>query len=142
PGLNVILVGNDPASATYVQHKQSACSDVGITSQCYRLPSSSTHNDISKLIDQSNQDQRTHGILLQLPLPPHIDASSLLERISPDKDVDGFHPYNLGRLAQRRPRLRPATPKGVITLLHETQQDLTGKHAVIVGASNIVGRPM
>lgn len=142
PGLDVILVGDNPASATYVHHKQAACKAVGIRSNCHRLPASATQQDIADLIEQCNADPMINGILLQLPLPNHIDGDSLLELIHPDKDVDGFHPYNLGRLVQRRPRLRPCTPKGVITLLESTGKDITGKNAVVVGASNIVGRPM
>ena len=142
PGLAVILVGDNPASATYVKHKQKACDAVGIASSCHRLPTTASQADIEALIDECNADPKVHGILLQLPLPKTIDPSPLLERIHPDKDVDGFHPYNLGKLVQRQPRLRPCTPKGIMTLLDETGEDLTGKHAVVVGASNIVGRPM
>lgn len=142
PGLAVILIGTNPASATYVGHKQRACIEVGIHSQCHHLPDTATQNDIETLIDTLNADPTVHGILLQLPLPDHIEADELLERISPKKDVDGFHPYNLGRLIQRHPILRPCTPYGVITLLKETGKPIKGKHAVIVGASNIVGRPM
>ena len=142
PGLAVILVGNDPASAIYVGHKQRACAAVGIDSQCYRLPENTTQNEIESLIDKLNKDSKVHGILLQLPLPNHINSDDLLEQITPKKDVDGFHPYNLGRLIQRHPILRPCTPYGVMTLLLETGENITGKHAVIVGASNIVGRPM
>lgn len=142
PGLEVILVGDNPASATYVRHKEKACKAAGIRSHIHRLPEDIQQKDLEKVIDQCNADPEIHGILLQLPLPNHIHADDLLERIHPDKDVDGFHPFNLGRLSQRRPRLRPCTPLGVMTLLKETKEDLAGKHAVIVGASNIVGRPM
>lgn len=142
PGLAVILVGNDPASATYVSHKERACQEVGIRSKVYRLPNEAPQQMLEDLIDECNNDPNTHGILLQLPLPKPIESATLLERIRPDKDVDGFHPYNLGRLVQRRPALRPCTPHGVMTLLKQTGEDLTGKYAVIVGASNIVGRPM
>ena len=142
PGLDVILVGDNPASASYVSHKQAACQFAGIRSRCHRLPATCTADDITQLIDTCNNDLSVHGILLQLPLPDHIDSDALLERINPQKDVDGFHPYNLGRLVQRRPLLRPCTPKGVITLLESTQEAIAGKHAVVVGASNIVGRPM
>jgi len=142
PGLEVILVGNNTASDTYVRHKQQACLEVGIRSQCHNLPQNTTQDEIAHLIDACNENPNANGILLQLPLPSSITTYSLLERIHPDKDVDGFHPYNLGRLAQRHPHLRPCTPKGVITLLDETGEDLTGKHAVVIGASNIVGRPM
>lgn len=142
PGLTVILVGNNPASETYVKHKQQACEKVGIISHLHRLPETVAQIALEKLIDTLNTDTSIHGILLQLPLPSHIDTDALLERIDPKKDVDGFHPYNLGRLAQKRPILRPCTPYGVMTLLAQTNEKLTGKHAVIVGASNIVGRPM
>jgi len=142
PGLEVILVGNNPASATYVQHKQKASKDAGLRSHVHQLPEDAQQKDIEALIDQCNKNPDVHGILLQLPLPPHIQADELLERIHPDKDVDGFHPYNLGRLSQRRPRLRPCTPHGIMTLLKTASEDISGKHAVVVGASNIVGRPM
>ncbi|HEY0285936.1 MAG TPA: bifunctional methylenetetrahydrofolate dehydrogenase/methenyltetrahydrofolate cyclohydrolase FolD [Pseudomonas sp.] len=142
PGLAVILVGNDPASEVYVAHKRKDCEEVGFISQAYDLPSETTQTELTDLIDRLNDDSAIDGILLQLPLPAQLDASSLLERIRPDKDVDGFHPYNVGRLAQRIPLLRPCTPKGIMTLLESTGVDLYGKDAVIVGASNIVGRPM
>jgi len=142
PGLHVILVGDNPASATYVKHKQRACKEVGIHSECIRLPSNTSAQALARVIDECNNNPAVHGILLQLPLPEHIDPNPLLERIAPDKDVDGFHPYNLGRLTQRRPRLRPCTPFGVITLLNNIDTNIIGKHAVVVGASNIVGRPM
>jgi methylenetetrahydrofolate dehydrogenase (NADP+)/methenyltetrahydrofolate cyclohydrolase len=142
PGLDVILVGDNPASQTYVRHKQNACKAVGIISNCHRLPASTTQQEVAELIETCNQNPAVNGILLQLPLPDHIDGDELLELIHPDKDVDGFHPYNLGRLVQRRPRLRPCTPKGVITLLESTGETIAGKDAVVVGASNIVGRPM
>jgi methylenetetrahydrofolate dehydrogenase (NADP+)/methenyltetrahydrofolate cyclohydrolase len=142
PGLAVILVGSDPASQVYVSHKRKDCEEVGFISQAYDLPSATTQTQLTDLIDRLNDDAAIDGILLQLPLPEHLDASSLLERIRPDKDVDGFHPYNVGRLAQRIPLLRPCTPKGIMTLLESTGVDLYGKDAVVVGASNIVGRPM
>lgn len=142
PGLAVILVGNDPASEVYVAHKRKDCEQVGFTSQAYDLPADTGQAELSALIDRLNQDADIDGILLQLPLPKHLDASVLLERIHPEKDVDGFHPYNLGRLAQRMPLMRPCTPKGIISLLETTGVDLHGLNAVVVGASNIVGRPM
>jgi methylenetetrahydrofolate dehydrogenase (NADP+)/methenyltetrahydrofolate cyclohydrolase len=142
PGLDVILIGSNPASTSYVGHKQRACEKVGIRSRLHHLPADCTVKQVAQQIDQCNTDPNVHGILLQLPLPSHIDCDPLLERIDPKKDVDGFHPYNLGRLVQRRPLLRPCTPKGVMTLLESTGEDLRGKHAVVVGASNIVGRPM
>lgn len=142
PGLAVILVGNDPASEVYVSHKRKDCEEVGFMSKAYDLPASTSQAELLSLIDNLNDSAEIDGILVQLPLPAHLDASRLLERIRPDKDVDGFHPYNVGRLAQRIPLLRPCTPKGIMTLLESTGADLHGMHAVIVGASNIVGRPM
>lgn len=142
PGLAVILVGDNPASAIYVANKRKACEAVGIQSRCHFLPENTNQAAIATLIDSLNADPSVHGILLQLPLPSPISADDLLERIHPLKDVDGFHPYNLGRLAQRRPQLRPCTPYGVMMLLQETGEDIAGKHAVVVGASNIVGKPM
>ncbi len=142
PGLAVVLIGNDPASEVYVSHKRRACQQVGIESTAYDLPSSTTQQALINLIDTLNEDPSIDGILVQLPLPDHLDANPILERIRPDKDVDGFHPYNLGRLAQRMPVLRPCTPKGVITLLESTGVPMRGLDACVVGASNIVGRPM
>lgn len=142
PGLAVILVGSDPASQVYVAHKRKDCEEVGFISRAYDLGAETSQDELRELIDSLNEDASIDGILLQLPLPAHLDASLLLERIRPDKDVDGFHPYNIGRLAQRMPLLRPCTPKGIMTLLVSTGQDLYGMHAVVVGASNIVGRPM
>ena len=142
PGLAVILVGSDPASQVYVSHKRKDCEEVGFVSQAYDLPAATAQDELMALIDRLNDEPSIDGILVQLPLPEHLDASLLLERIRPDKDVDGFHPYNIGRLAQRMPLLRPCTPKGIMTLLHSTGVDLYGMHAVVVGASNIVGRPM
>ncbi|HBO3996144.1 bifunctional methylenetetrahydrofolate dehydrogenase/methenyltetrahydrofolate cyclohydrolase FolD [Pseudomonas aeruginosa] len=142
PGLAVILVGTDPASQVYVAHKRKDCEEVGFLSQAYDLPAETSQDDLLALIDRLNDDPAIDGILVQLPLPAHLDASLLLERIHPDKDVDGFHPYNIGRLAQRMPLLRPCTPKGIMTLLASTGADLYGMDAVVVGASNIVGRPM
>ncbi|WP_339410926.1 bifunctional methylenetetrahydrofolate dehydrogenase/methenyltetrahydrofolate cyclohydrolase FolD [Pseudomonas sp. EA_35y_Pfl2_R5] len=142
PGLAVILVGSDPASQVYVSHKRKDCEEVGFVSQAYDLPATTAQAELMALIDRLNDEPSIDGILVQLPLPEHLDASLLLERIRPDKDVDGFHPYNIGRLAQRMPLLRPCTPKGIMTLLQSTGVDLYGLHAVVVGASNIVGRPM
>lgn len=142
PGLAVILVGDDAASQVYVRNKTNACERVGFKSEAVLLPSSTKQLELETLIDRFNADPEIDGILVQLPLPEHLDSDSLLERIKPDKDVDGFHPFNLGRLAQRLPLLRPCTPKGILTLLESTGQTIRGKDAVIVGASNIVGRPM
>lgn len=142
PGLAVILVGTDAASQVYVSHKRKDCESVGITSLAYDLPATTTQKELTALVDQLNADNTVHGILVQIPLPPHINADEILDRIDPRKDVDGFHPYNLGCLAQRRPTLRPCTPYGVITLLEKNGIDPAGMDAVVVGASNIVGRPM
>lgn len=142
PCLAVILVGSDPASQVYVRHKKNACKEVGIESRAYDLPADTTQQQLLDLVDTLNADPSVHGILLQLPLPEQLDGNEILERIRPDKDVDGFHAFNLGRLAQRMPVLRPCTPKGVMTLLESTGIDLHGQEAVVVGASNIVGRPM
>lgn len=142
PGLAVVLVGNDPASAVYVGSKRKACEEVGFVSRSYDLPETSSQAELLALIDTLNHDDSIDGILIQLPLPAHIDPTSVLESITPSKDVDGFHPYNVGRLAQRIPKLRACTPKGIISLLERSNISVRGKHAVIVGASNIVGRPM
>ena len=142
PCLAVVIIGDDPASHIYVKHKKNACKEVGINSNCHELPDTITQQQLTDLIDQLNQDNSVDGILVQLPLPSHLDTTTIIERIRPDKDVDGFHAFNLGRLAQRMPVLRPCTPKGIMTLLHSTGIDLYGQEAVIVGASNIVGRPM
>lgn len=142
PGLAVILVGADPASQVYVRNKQNACEKVGFHSELHRLPADTSESQLLQLIDQLNQRPDIHGILVQLPLPTQIDADKVTEAILPGKDVDGFHPYNLGRLALRQPLMRPCTPKGVMTLLARTGIDLTGLDAVVIGQSNIVGRPM
>ncbi|MGM0615036.1 MAG: bifunctional methylenetetrahydrofolate dehydrogenase/methenyltetrahydrofolate cyclohydrolase FolD [Pseudomonadota bacterium] len=142
PGLAVVLVGNDPASHVYVSNKHRACENAGIHSIQHELPAETTQQALEALIDQLNEDDTIDGILVQLPLPAHLDAEPLLERILPNKDVDGFHPYNLGRLAQRLPALRPCTPKGVMTLLEKSGLAVRGLDATVVGASNIVGRPM
>jgi len=142
PGLAVILIGDNPASAIYVRNKRKACERTGIRSVAYNLPAATTQAELLSLIDQLNADSSIDGILVQLPLPAHIAEPDIIERIRPDKDVDGFHPYNIGRLAQRNPVLRPCTPYGAMTLLKSTGVDLRGLNAVVVGASNIVGRPM
>ena len=141
PCLAVVLVGDDPASAVYVRNKKLACQKSGIESRSYELPSETTQDDLLKLVDELNGDSAVDGILVQLPLPAHIDSQAVLERIMPHKDVDGFHPYNVGRLVVKMPLMRPCTPKGVMTLLEAYGIDPKGKKAVIVGASNIVGRP-
>ncbi|ENY6497804.1 bifunctional methylenetetrahydrofolate dehydrogenase/methenyltetrahydrofolate cyclohydrolase FolD [Vibrio parahaemolyticus] len=142
PGLAVVLVGEDPASQVYVGSKRRACEEVGFVSKSFDLPASTSEDELLALIDELNNDNEIDGILVQLPLPAGIDTTHVLERIHPEKDVDGFHPYNVGRLAQRIPKLRSCTPKGIITLLDRYNIELRGKHAVVVGASNIVGRPM
>ncbi|GIU07642.1 bifunctional protein FolD [Shewanella sp. c952] len=142
PGLAVILVGADPASQVYVGSKRRACEELGFISRSYDLDSSTSEDALLSLIDECNEDQSIDGILVQLPLPEHIEESKVIERIRPDKDVDGFHPYNVGRLAQRIPVLRSCTPMGIMTLIQSTGVDTYGLDAVVVGASNIVGRPM
>ncbi|UCG19076.1 MAG: bifunctional methylenetetrahydrofolate dehydrogenase/methenyltetrahydrofolate cyclohydrolase FolD [Thiotrichales bacterium] len=142
PGLAVVLVGADPASQVYVRNKENGCAKAGITSFSHKLPTETTEAELLALIEQLNADPLVDGILVQLPLPKHLDSDKLLERIDPAKDVDGFHPFNFGRLAQRRPLLRPCTPAGVMTLLSKTGINLRGLHACVVGASNIVGVPM
>jgi len=142
PGLAVVLLGSDPASQVYVGSKRRSCEEIGFKSDSYDLPTDSSEEELLTLIDKLNSDDEIDGILVQLPLPEHINADVVIEHIAPHKDVDGFHPYNIGRLAQRNPQLRPCTPKGIITLLNSTGNDLRGQEAVVVGASNIVGRPM
>lgn len=142
PGLAVILVGNDAASGIYVRNKRIACEEVGILARDHDLPASTREEALLDLIAQLNDDPAIDGILVQLPLPAHIDELRVIEHISPVKDVDGFHPYTVGRLAQRIPMLRPCTPFGVMTLLQRIGVDPKGQHAVVVGASNHVGRPL
>ncbi|HGM4805440.1 bifunctional methylenetetrahydrofolate dehydrogenase/methenyltetrahydrofolate cyclohydrolase FolD [Serratia marcescens] len=142
PGLAVVLVGENPASQIYVASKRRACDEVGFLSRSYDLPAATSEAELLALIDQLNADAEIDGILVQLPLPAGIDNVKVLERIHPDKDVDGFHPYNVGRLCQRAPKLRPCTPRGIVTLLERYNIDTYGLNAVVVGASNIVGRPM
>lgn len=142
PGLAVVLVGQDPASQVYVGSKRRACEEVGFVSKSYDLPTTTSESEPLNLIDELNQDPEIDGILVQLPLPAGMDSTKILEHIDPEKDVDGFHPYNVGRLSQRIPKLRSCTPKGIITLLDRYNIQVRGMHAVVVGASNIVGRPM
>jgi methylenetetrahydrofolate dehydrogenase (NADP+)/methenyltetrahydrofolate cyclohydrolase len=142
PGLAVIKVGNDPASEVYVRNKRRACEEVGFHSVAEDLSADISENTLLARIDALNSDAKVDGILVQLPLPVHINTETVIERIHPDKDVDGFHPYNVGRLAARLPRLRPCTPYGVMRLLATTGVALEGSEAVVVGASNHVGRPM
>lgn len=142
PGLAVILVGENPASVVYVRNKGKACHDVGIHSEEHRLTGNTSEEDLLRLIDRLNKDDKINGILVQLPLPKHINEKKILEAISQDKDVDGFHPYNVGKLMIGEPIFVPCTPYGVMKMLEYSNIDLTGKNAVIVGRSNIVGKPM
>ncbi|UFK38182.1 bifunctional methylenetetrahydrofolate dehydrogenase/methenyltetrahydrofolate cyclohydrolase FolD [Pectobacterium parvum] len=142
PGLAVVLVGENPASQIYVTSKRKVCEEVGFISRSYDLPITTPESELLALIDELNADQTIDGILVQLPLPEGIDNTKVIERIAPSKDVDGFHPYNVGRLCQRAPMLRACTPRGIITLLERYNIDTFGLNAVVVGASNIVGRPM
>jgi len=142
PGLAVILVGNDPASEVYVRNKRKGCEDVGIESTAYDLEANTSEEKLLSLIDELNNDDAVDGILVQFPVPAHINTETIIERIRPDKDVDGFHPYNVGRLASRMPVLRSCTPRGVMTLLESTGEEIRGKDAIVIGASNHVGRPM
>ncbi len=142
PGLVVVLVGENPASQVYVRNKQRSCEEVGFLSELRQLPADTAQEELLSLIDELNSREEIDGILVQLPLPKQIDEEAVIERILPTKDVDGFHPYNVGRLALKMPILRPCTPKGVMTMLERTGQTLEGLDAVIIGQSNIVGRPM
>ncbi|KRE87218.1 bifunctional 5,10-methylene-tetrahydrofolate dehydrogenase/5,10-methylene-tetrahydrofolate cyclohydrolase [Rhodanobacter sp. Soil772] len=142
PGLAVVLVGSDAASTVYVRNKRKACQQVGFRSFGYDLPPDTTQEELFALIDRLNADPDVHGILVQSPLPEHIDEDALVDRIDPNKDVDGFQAINVGRLALRRFGLRPCTPKGVMTLLGHTDRPVRGQHAVVVGVSNHVGRPL
>jgi methylenetetrahydrofolate dehydrogenase (NADP+)/methenyltetrahydrofolate cyclohydrolase len=142
PGLAVIIVGDDPASMVYVQHKAKACEDVGFYSEVHRLPATTTQAELIEFIHRLNIDDRIHGILVQSPLPKHIQEFEIVEVIHPDKDVDCFHPYNVGRLMTGKPAFLPCTPAGVIELLKRKQISIVGKHAVVVGRSQIVGKPM
>ena len=142
PGLAVVMVGDNPASAVYVRNKRLACEETGIVSIAHDLPHSTTQVELLQLIDRLNEDPAIDGILVQLPLPEHIQPAAVIERIAPEKDVDGFHPYNVGRLAQRVPLIRPCTPYGIVRLIEAIGVSPKGLHCVIVGASNIVGRPM
>lgn len=142
PGLAVVLVGDDPASRVYVTMKEKACAEAGIFSDEHKLPAETSEEQLLELVAQLNADERIDGILVQLPLPDHIDESKVLEAISPKKDVDGFHPYNVGRLATGNPLFKPCTPYGVMKMLEHTGVDLTGADVVVVGRSNIVGKPV
>ena len=142
PGLAVVLIGENAASQVYVRNKRRTTESVGMRSFAHDLPATTSEADLLALIDRLNADPAVSGILVQLPLPKQIDPANVVERIDPRKDVDGFHPYNVGRLVQKTPTLRPCTPYGCMRLLAETGEDLVGRHAVVIGQSNIVGRPM
>lgn len=142
PGLAVVLVGDDPASAVYVRNKAKSCADVGIHSEVYRLPAETIQSELLQLIGKLNADSHIHGILVQLPLPAHINEDAVIDAISPDKDVDCFHPVNVGNLMIGKPGMLPCTPAGVIEVLKKIGISIEGKHAVVVGRSNIVGKPM
>jgi methylenetetrahydrofolate dehydrogenase (NADP+)/methenyltetrahydrofolate cyclohydrolase len=142
PGLAVVMVGDNPASAVYVRNKRRACDQTGIVSVAHDLPATTTTEELLALIDRLNVDPAIDGILVQLPLPAHVQAAAVLEHVDPFKDVDGFHPYNIGRLVQRTPLLRPCTPYGIILMLERAGLPIRGRNAVVVGQSNIVGRPM
>ena len=141
PGLSVLLVGDDPASALYVKNKHKACESVGVFSEEHRLPVTVTQDELLSLVEAANQSPKIHGILVQLPLPEHIDKRVVLEKIAPEKDVDGFHPYNMGGLLEGNPRVVACTPKGLVKMIESTGESIAGKRAVVVGRSQIVGKP-
>ena len=142
PGLAVIIVGTDPASQVYVRNKRRACDEVGFYSEAYELPEETTQKELEELVERLNGDEKIHGILVQLPLPKHLDEEKILLKISPDKDVDAFHPYNVGRIMIGNHEFLPCTPAGVMELIHRSGIEVSGKECVIVGRSNIVGKPM
>ncbi len=142
PGLAVVIVGEDPASQVYVRNKEKACREVGFYSEVYRLPEATAQRELNELVDRLNKDERIHGILVQLPLPRHLDETEVLLRIDPKKDVDAFHPYNVGKIMIGDYRFLPCTPAGVMALLERSGVEIAGKHCVVVGRSNIVGKPM
>ncbi|HNT36687.1 MAG TPA: tetrahydrofolate dehydrogenase/cyclohydrolase catalytic domain-containing protein, partial [bacterium] len=142
PGLGVILVGEDPASVSYVSSKEKACRDIGIFSDDNRLPADTSEQELLALVDRMNKDPKIHGILVQLPLPKHIDENKVLLAISPEKDVDGFHPINVGKMVVGEDAFLPCTPHGVIQLLLRSKVKISGAHVVVVGRSNIVGKPV
>ena len=141
PGLAVIIVGNDPASQVYVRNKRRACEEVGFYSEAYELPEETTQEELNSLVDKLNADNKIHGVLCQLPLPKHLNETEVLLRISPDKDVDAFHPYNVGKIMIGDYSFLPCTPAGVMALLERSNIDINGKECVVVGRSNIVGKP-
>ena len=142
PGLAVVIVGENPASQVYVRNKKKACEQVGFNSWVYEMPESTTQDELNHLIDQLNDDGEVHGILVQLPLPKHLDEEEIILRIKPEKDVDAFHPYNVGRITIGNPQFLPCTPAGIMELLKRSNIEISGKECVVVGRSNIVGKPM
>ena len=142
PGLAAILVGDDPASAVYVRNKKTACERAGLSVDDHTLPECTTQQELLALIDKMNADSKIHGILVQLPLPKHIDSQVVLEAVSPDKDADGFHPYNMGRLVEGNATLCPCTPLGVVKMIDSTEESIEGKRVVVLGRSTIVGKPV
>ncbi|MBO5715874.1 MAG: bifunctional methylenetetrahydrofolate dehydrogenase/methenyltetrahydrofolate cyclohydrolase FolD [Clostridia bacterium] len=142
PGLAVVIVGENPASQVYVRNKKKACEQVGFNSWVYEMPESTTQDELNSLIDKLNDDSAVHGILVQLPLPKHLDEEQVILRIKPEKDVDAFHPYNVGRITIGNPKFLPCTPAGIMELLHRSNIEISGKECVVIGRSNIVGKPM
>lgn len=142
PGLAVIIVGDNPASQVYVRNKKKACEQVGFNSWVYEMPESTTQDELNALIDKLNCDSTVHGILVQLPLPKHLDEEEIILRIKPEKDVDAFHPYNVGRITIGDPKFLPCTPAGIMELLKRSNIEIAGKECVVIGRSNIVGKPM
>ncbi len=142
PGLAVIIVGENPASQVYVRNKKRACEQVGFNSWVYEMPESTTQDELNALVDRLNEDEAVHGILVQLPLPKHLDEEQVILRIKPEKDVDAFHPYNVGRITIGDPKFLPCTPAGIMQLLKRSNIEISGKECVVVGRSNIVGKPM
>ena len=142
PGLAVVIVGENPASQVYVRNKKKACEQVGFNSWVYEMPENTTQEELNALIDKLNEDSAVHGILVQLPLPEHLDEEQIILRIKPEKDVDAFHPHNVGRITIGNPKFLPCTPAGIMELLHRSNIEISGKECVVIGRSNIVGKPM
>ena len=142
PGLAVVIVGENPASQVYVRNKKKACEQVGFNSWVYEMPESTTQEELNALVEKLNNDDAVHGILVQLPLPKHLDEEQVILKIKPEKDVDAFHPYNVGRITIGNPKLLPCTPAGIMQLLHRSNIEISGKECVVIGRSNIVGKPM
>ena len=142
PGLAVVIVGENPASQVYVRNKKKACEQVGFNSWAYEMPESTTQEELNALVDKLNNDENVHGILVQLPLPKHLNEEEIILRIKPEKDVDAFHPYNVGRITIGNPKFLPCTPAGIMELLHRSNIEISGKECVVIGRSNIVGKPM